>query len=210
MGPAPGACGDKKIWLKLKRLLICSSSLLNHEMRIYRSSSASNDRFSNFWNAALAYQKAKQLPLWPAYPAQRIKDEIYGGLHFSVFMPDDVLAGYFSIALADELIWGEKERGDAVYIHRICVNPDRKGNNLTTHILSWAYGYALVAGRKFIRMDTWGDNLRLVNYYITCGFRHVGNRRLGSVPDLPPHYSNANLALFENVVDSPACAERGS
>lgn len=171
-------------------------------MKIYRSLSSSNDVFRDFWKAALTYQKSKQLPLWPVYPEQRIKDEIHAGLHFSVVMPDDVLAGYFSIALTDELIWGGKERGDAIYIHRICVNPDRKGNNLSTHILSWAYGYALVAGRKFIRMDTWGDNQRLVNYYVACGFQHVGNKRLGSVPDLPPHYSNANLALFENAVDS--------
>jgi GNAT superfamily N-acetyltransferase len=158
--------------------------------------------------AALTYQKSKHLPLWPSYPEQRIKDEIHAGLHFSVVMPDDVLAGYFSIALSDELIWGEKERGDAIYIHRIGVSPDRKGNNLTTHILSWAYGYALVAGQKFIRMDTWGDNQRLVSYYVACGFQHVGNRQLGSVPDLPPHYSNANLALFENVVDSTAHIEK--
>lgn len=124
-------------------------------------------------------------------------------------MPDDIVAGYFSIALSDELIWGEKERGDAIYIHRICVNPDRKGNNLTMHILSWAYGYAMAAGRKFIRMDTWGDNQRLVSYYVTCGFQHVGNKRLGLVPDLPPHYRNANLALFENVVGSTTYSEKG-
>jgi hypothetical protein len=58
-------------------------------------------------------------------------------------------------------------------------------------------------------MDTWGDIQRLVNYYIACGFQHVGNQRLGSVPDLPPHYSNANLALFENAVDSMAYTEKG-
>ncbi len=170
-------------------------------MKIYRSSSSSNEMFRDFWNAALTYQESRQLPLWPAYPEQKIKDEIHAGLHFTLVMADHVPAGYFSIALTDKLIWGENERGDAIYIHRICVNPDRKGNNMTTHILSWAYGYALAAKRKFIRMDTWGDNQRLVNYYIGCGFQHVGNRRLGSVPDLPPHYSNANLALFENMVD---------
>ena len=115
-------------------------------------------------------------------------------------MPDGILAGYFSLALSDELIWNEKEKGDAIYLHRICVNPERKGNNLTNHILSWAYGYALGTGRKFIRMDTWGDNQRLVNYYVSCGFQHVGNRRLGEAPELPAHYSNANLALFENPV----------
>jgi hypothetical protein len=174
------------------------------DMKILRSTSFSTSEFRAFWNAALAYQKAAQLPLWPSYPEGKIKDEIQSGLHFSVFLPDNVLAGYFSLALSDELIWEEKERGDAIYIHRMCVNPMCKGKNLTASVLAWAYGYVTGAGRKFIRMDTWGDNHRLVNYYVACGFRHIGNRRLGSVPDLPSHYSHANLALFENAVDPPS------
>ena len=169
-------------------------------MRIHPSTTSSENKFRDFWSAAISYQVSKQLPLWSPYPEQKIKDEIQTGLHFSVFTPDDVLAGYFSLALSDELIWNKEERGDAIYIHRMCVNPDRKGCNLTTSVLAWAYGYALGVGRKFIRMDTWGNNQRLVNYYVACGFRHIGNRQLGVAPELPPHYHNANLALFENAV----------
>jgi hypothetical protein len=73
--------------------------------------------------------------------------------------------------------------------------------NLASAILTWAYGFAAGAERKFVRMDTWGDNPRLVKYYVACGFRHIGNRQLGLVPDLLPHYNNLNLALFENPID---------
>jgi ribosomal protein S18 acetylase RimI-like enzyme len=169
-------------------------------MKIYPSVLTDDGKFREFWDAALAYQAAKQLPLWPPYPGERIAAEVQAERHFSAFTPDGVLAGYFSLALADEIIWREKEQGDAIYLHRICVNPARKGNNLTNYILAWAYGYALGIERKFIRMDTWGDNQRLVNYYISCGFQHIGNQRLGIVPELPAHYNNANLALFENPV----------
>ena len=174
-----------------------------HRMKIQRSASASDHQFRDFWNAALAWQESKQLPLWPPYPAQMIKDEIQAGLHFSVFMLDGVLAGYFSLALSDKLIWAEKERGDAIYIHRMCVNPERKGNHLSTSVLAWAYDYAAGAGRKLIRMDTWADNQRLVDHYIACGFRRIRDRWIGTVPGLPPHYRNVNLALFENAVNSP-------
>jgi hypothetical protein len=170
-------------------------------MKIIRSTSSYESEFRDFWNAALAYQKAEGLPLWPAFPVGKIKAEIQSGLHFSVFLSDAVLAGYFSLALSDELIWLEKERGDAIYIHRMCRNPMRKANNLAVSILNWAYGFAAGAGRKFVRMDTWADNPRILNYYIACGFRHIGNRQLGIVPGLLPHYNNLNLALFENVVD---------
>ena len=169
-------------------------------MKIRRSTLASEPEFSHFWTAALAYQKSVQLPLWPPYPKERIKDEIRSGLHFSVFLSDDVLVGYFSLVLADAVIWVEREQGDAVYIHRMCVNPARKGNNIAGAVLTWAQGYAAGSGRKYIRMDTWGDNPKLIRHYAACGFQHIGNRQLGLAPELPPHYNNANLALFENEI----------
>jgi hypothetical protein len=169
-------------------------------MKIRRSVISAESEFRDFWVAALSYQKLNQLPLWPAYPEEKIRNEVREGLHFSVFLSDDVLAGYFSLALSDVLIWEDREKGDAIYIHRMCVNPSCKGNNLTASVLTWAYGCAAGSGRKYVRMDTWGDNHRLVKYYVACGFRHVGNRRLGLMPDLPAHYSNANLAMFENEV----------
>jgi GNAT superfamily N-acetyltransferase len=172
-------------------------------MKIHRSASSSESRFRDFWDAALSYQKSVGSAVWPPYPAKKISAEILSGQHFSVFLPDDVLAGYFSLALSDELIWEEKERGDAVYIHRMCVNPICRGKNLAAAILAWAYGFATDAGRKFVRMDTWGHNHRLVNYYVACGFRLSGSRQLGIVPGLSPHYSNVYLALFENPVDLP-------
>jgi GNAT superfamily N-acetyltransferase len=170
-------------------------------MKIVDSVSSSEIEFREFWNAALAFQNAAGLPLWPSYPAETIETEIRLGLHFSVFLPDNILAGFFSLALTDELIWEEQERGNAIYIHRMCANPMCKGKNLAASILAWAYGFAADAGRKFIRMDTWADNPRLLNYYIACGFRHIRNRQLGIVPGLLPHYENINLALFENKVD---------
>jgi ribosomal protein S18 acetylase RimI-like enzyme len=171
-------------------------------MKIVRSTSSSESQFRDFWNAALSWQKSAGLPLWPPYPSEMIRAEILSGLHFSVFLPDGALAGYFSLALSDELIWEERERADAIYVHRMCVNPMCKGRKMAASVLTWAYGFATGAGRKFVRMDTWADNQRLLNYYIACGFRHLRNRQLAIVPGLPPHYKNANLALFENAVDS--------
>jgi GNAT superfamily N-acetyltransferase len=169
-------------------------------MKIDRSTLSSVIAFRNFWAAALAYQAAAQLPAWSPYPEEKINNEIATGLHFSAFMHDGILAGFFSVELSDATIWGSKEKGDAIYLHRMCVNPACRGNHLAASVLTWAYGYASDCGRKFVRMDTWGDNPRLVNYYVACGFRHIGNRQMSHATDLPSHYENANLALFENEV----------
>lgn len=174
-------------------------------MKIRPSTRSDIDTFRDFWNSALAYQRARRFPLWPPFPEKHMEEEIRAGLHFSSDFPDGVLAGYFSVALSDELIWSTEERGDAIYVHRMCVNPLRKGSNLAKSVLSWAYGYASSLGRQFVRMDTWADNQRLVGYYVDCGFHYIGDRQLGDVAGLPPHYSNTRLALFQNVVDpSPA------
>jgi hypothetical protein len=109
-------------------------------MNIHHSAISSEPTFRDYWAAALAYQNSKRLQLWPAYPEKTIKDEIETGLHFSAFMPDGVLAGFFSLALCDAEIWEDKEKGDAIYIHRMCVNPACKGNRLAAWFLAWAYG----------------------------------------------------------------------
>lgn len=169
-------------------------------MKINRSLRLHVPEFRDFWEAALVYQKSARLPLWPPYPAGLVDNEIQAGLHFSAFLPDDSLTGFFSLALSDPLIWEEKEKGDAIYIHRMCVNPACKGHRLAASALAWAYGYAAGCGRRFIRMDTWADNEKLMEYYAACGFQLVGKRQLGVIPGLSPHYHNVNLAMFENPV----------
>ncbi|MBS0199120.1 MAG: GNAT family N-acetyltransferase [Proteobacteria bacterium] len=177
-------------------------------MDIQRSAAADISVFREFWDRALRYQEAQHLPLWPVFPEDIISSEIDAGLHYSAYFPNGVLAGYFSVALSDAHIWGELERGDAIYIHRMCVNPERKGGGLSAAVLAWAHGFASNIGRASIRMDTWADNRQLVDYYIRCGFRHIGDRQLGDVPELPPHYSGTSLALFENAVAPTAAVTR--
>lgn len=169
-------------------------------MKIYRSASSSIPQFRDYWTAAVEYQKSANLPLWPVYPEAVIDREIDAGLHYSAFLPDGKLAGFFSLVLADPLIWEEKEQGDAIYIHRMCINPACRGNRLAAWVLTWAYGYASGCGRRFIRMDTWGDNERILAHYATCGFQFRRKRQLGVIPGLSHHYNNINLALFENEV----------
>jgi len=169
-------------------------------MNILRSVFSSVPEFHNCWTAAVAYQRSEGLQLWPAYPEKRVNEEIQRGLHFSAFTPDGVLTGFFSLTLGDAEIWEDKEKGDAIYIHRMCVNPNCKGNRLAAWVLAWAQGYAAGSGRKYVRMDTWGDNPRLISYYVACGFREAGKRQMGQVRNLSPHYQNACLALFENEV----------
>ena len=169
-------------------------------MQIRPSTFHSTHEFQQFWSAALAFQKSRNLPLWSNYPEALISDEIHNGRHFSAFLPDNTLAGFFSVAHSDPLIWEDRERGDAIYLHRMCASPAAKGHRFAGYVLAWAYGYATGLGRKFIRMDTWANTPTLVDYYEKCGFKLTGTRQMGVVSGLLPHYANSHLALFQNEV----------
>ena len=43
-----------------------------------------------------------------------------------------------------------------------------------TKIIEWAKKYCKENGKQFIRMDTWGENTKLIEYYKKCGFELEG------------------------------------
>jgi predicted GNAT family N-acyltransferase len=169
-------------------------------MIIQKSKCSSLKEFETFWRAALTYQKERNLPLWSPFPEATISDEINESRHFSGCVSGNTLAGFFSITFSDPMIWGEAERGDAIYVHRMCVNPALRGDHFAGQVLAWACGYAVGMERKFVRMDTWAANQRLVDYYVKCGFKLIGCKTLRDVSGLLPHYRGQELALFENEV----------
>jgi len=102
-----------------------------------------------------------------------IVEEIRAGRHFTV-REDGVILGCVSVLFADSEIWEELEDGRAIYLHRMCVNPARKGNHLAAILLKWALEYSASMKRDFVRIDTWASNNRLIEYYLRCGFVAFG------------------------------------
>ncbi|MEJ0056548.1 MAG: hypothetical protein WDN75_13385 [Bacteroidota bacterium] len=48
--------------------------------------------------------------------------------------------------------------------------PGTGENSLLKDIVAWAKQSGKAQGKKFIRMDTFGDNQKLIDYYVACGF----------------------------------------
>ena len=76
--------------------------------------------------------------------------------------------------LQDKEIWEEKEKGDAIYIHRIATNPALRGNRYIDKIVEWAKEYAIQNGKRFVRLDTLGNNAKLIEHYTSAGFKFLG------------------------------------
>lgn len=103
----------------------------------------------------------------------------------------------WATTFSDPQIWEERNEDPAVYIHRIATDPDFRGQNLVAEIVRWAKESASRNHKKFIRMDTVGENKGLISYYEKCGFEFLGLLTLKNTEGLPAHYDNATVCLFE-------------
>jgi GNAT superfamily N-acetyltransferase len=135
-------------------------------------------------------------PTWPEFTDDAILAEIDAGHLFRV-VDGDTFAGVFSVAHADPAIWGDLERGDHVYLHRIARAPEWTGRGLVDAILPWAAEHGRTRAKIGIRIDTWASNADLIAFYQRRGFILVGHTRLGADPRLLPHYHGNEFALLE-------------
>jgi hypothetical protein len=150
-----------------------------------------------YFDSAIEYQQKNGYDLWPKFSEELILQEISEGRHWKILKSEETVC-IFSVIYSDPVIWGpEKNRDPSVYLHRIAINPAFKGNNIMQVIKDWATRHARMNGKMHVRMDTWGKNENLRNYYIKCGFRYIGQQYLRETKGLPAHYGGSELSLFE-------------
>ncbi|MDI9256804.1 MULTISPECIES: GNAT family N-acetyltransferase [Flavobacterium] len=145
---------------------------------------------------AITYIKRNNYVGWKTYDKSFINKDIQNQLQFKIVANNQIL-GVFSICLEDILIWRTREKGDAVYLHRIVVNPKYKGQKQFQKILDWTTNYAHRKGLQYIRMDTWAANPSIIAYYKTFGFAVVDTFTTPDIPDLPTQHRNLEVALLE-------------
>lgn len=165
-------------------------------MKIEPSTIQDIDEAFRLYRAAVDYQRINGYNLWPEFEYDLIKNEILEKRHYKIIANHEV-ACVFSIVYNDPIIWEEKDKDPSIYLHRIATNPLFKGRNMMDLIVRWSRKHARQHNKKFIRMDTWGDNEKLKRYYMNCGFSYLGQKQLSQPNSLPQHYWGASLSLFE-------------
>jgi len=165
-------------------------------MQFLNSETADFDDICRLYDAAIEFQKTKFDKTWLPFDRAMIEREIAEKRLWKIVI-DDKIACIYSIAFEDPLIWKEKSVEPSIYIHRIVTNPEFRGQKFVPKIVEWARVYAKGIGKKFIRMDTWGDNQKLLDYYVGCGFEFLGVITPTRSAELPKHYDGITLSLFE-------------
>ena len=157
----------------------------------------------SFYDDAIAFQKTVFKKHWKGFDRKMIEQEVAEGRQWKILRNGEI-ACIFAVEFSDPLIWREKDKDPSIYLHRIVSSSRFRGNNFMLDIISWSHVYGSANQCQFIRMDTWGDNPRLIAYYVKSGFNHVGFSTPEASHTLPKHYEGIDLALFEIPVNQEA------
>jgi hypothetical protein len=164
-------------------------------MHVLNSTIEDIDRIFELYDEAIEYQKKVFTRQWEGFERSLVETEIAENRQWKIMINDEV-ACIFALTYSDALFWKEKDSQPAIYIHRIVTNPKFRGASFVLSIIEWAKVFCALNNKKFIRMDTWGDNQKLIEYYVKCGFNFLEIVPLDNTEGLPKHYKGT-LALFE-------------
>ena len=151
-----------------------------------------------YWlfDEAIAYQQRNQYPVWPAYDKNVLAKDIEQKHQFKILI-DSAIACIFSISYSDQIVWRERDRGQAIYLHRVVVNPQFKGRKLFKKVLAWGIQNAVKKELTFVRMDTWADNPTIIEYYQSFRFKIIDYYTTPNTPELPIQQRNNDIVLLE-------------
>lgn len=169
-------------------------------MQVINSTVADTKTIFKLYDDAIAFQKTKFNKHWQGFDAGLVETEIKENRQWKIMM-DDTIVCIFAITFNDVVIWGDKSNQPSIYIHRIVTNPLFRGNNYVKDIVVWAKKYCKENNKQYIRMDTWGDNKKLIEHYTNCGFTFIGLSEEMKSETLPKHYDSLTLSLFEIKID---------
>ena len=155
------------------------------------------DEIFRLYKIASEYQREKKkVIVWPNFDRNMVETEITEKRQFKMLIENEVVC-IWAITFSDEQIWEEKNKDNAIYIHRIATSPNFRGKKMVAKIVDWAKQFADEKEIQFIRLDTLGNNTRLIEHYKEAGFDFLGMHTLKNTSNLPKHYQEAPVCLFE-------------
>ncbi len=179
-------------------LLVIPRSLLKPKtMNIHNCELSDIPAILELYEAARNTQIQHNVVVWPYFEASFVQQEIEEGRQWKLIVDEQIVFNW-AIAYTDKEIWGDRDQNDAIYIHRICNHPSFRGNGYIHTLVTWAKVHAKEHGKKYIRLDTLGNNKSLIKHYTSAGFEFLGIFELTNTASLPQHYQEEpNCCLFE-------------
>jgi len=184
-------------WYSASLVILILLNETNQDMQIENCTIDDITEIFRLYKIASGYQRAKQtVVVWPDFERGLIEMEIAENRQWKL-MIDNEVACVWATTFSDEQIWEERNKDSAIYIHRIATNPDFRGQNFVLLITEWAKEYAKHNNIDYVRLDTLGNNVKLIQHYTNAGFTFLGMFELKNTKGLPGHYQHVPACLFE-------------
>ena len=85
---------------------------------------------------------------------------------------DGDAVGTFRFEWSDEELWADDPDGGG-YVHTFALRNRAHGKGVGAAMMAWAKQRVCERGKKFLRLDCWGENEPLKKYYAGLGFTLV-------------------------------------
>lgn len=166
------------------------------KIKIVNTTKSDLETIFDLFEQAMELQEKNGYKVWDNIDKAGLENDIETRLQYKILRENEILC-VFSIQFSDPLIWRQRDQNDAIYLHRIVANPEFKGQKQFEKVLNWAEQLAKQYNLKFVRMDTWADNKKIIDYYKSFGFEFIENFNTPNATELPTQNRNLNVALLE-------------
>ena len=168
----------------------------NDPVEIVNTSKEDAKMIDFLFNEAMKLNAKKGYRTWEILDRSALQKDMDNKLQYKVITGKVILC-IFSIQYRDPFIWRDRDQTPGIYLHRIVANPNFKGQRLFEKVLTWAKKHARENKISVIRMDTWAENKRIIEYYTSYGFEFLENYTTSNTPELPVQNRNLRVALLE-------------
>jgi len=168
----------------------------DEELKIFLTEETDMPDINILFEQSIKWYASQGYKVWQSIDQAGLEKDIKQGLQYKIQWGKKILC-VFSIQYKDPFIWREREQDSAIYLHRILVNPEFRGLKLFKKVLNWVRQHAIENKISYIRMDTWADNKKIIDYYSTYGFVFIENFTTSDWPELPQQNRNLEVALLE-------------
>lgn len=129
--------------------------------------------------AAALHLKARGEPLWPesSLTPERLARH-YPQQGWRVIWRGDVAVACLCLLESDPLFWPDDAAGEALYLHKLAVHPEARGQGWSALLLQEAVCEAAERGRTWLKLDTATARPKLRAIYEDFGFQSVGQRTI--------------------------------
>jgi len=105
---------------------------------------------------------------------RNLREGIEAGTTYVAADAEQDVAATLTLSGPDFDFWRKEDQPDqALYLYKFIIGSDYRGTGLGDELLDWACEQAQEAGKRWLRLDCWRENISLQRYYLRRGFEHV-------------------------------------